>query len=392
MVYFLILLYLIGASIVFDLYSGGRKNSATSLRFIFFILIIVASFRYRLAPDSVYYEYYVDEVVLGISNLTFDYLFNQRVQALWVLASSISKSMGGYLLLQVAVSTFVLFTVYRFFKNFSKYTHTATLMFYIVFYHYFTMEILRESVAISLFVWAVILSKDKPKLSILSLVTSVLFHKFAVVVFPLYILVRYRFSTKYVFIYSAAVVLLFIALRSPLKTLQMIFVAYSPSLDLSFYEVEEGLSVFGYAYNITRAAIPLLAIVYSIRKVQVMQHAPQEKQYFISLSLVFVSLVIIRITSIPFIERIMNYVILFVIVLSAEALVYLLRAHLPRLKLLFGTVIYLLLTVYSVIPLIKVNQITEVPTYARYYPYYSYVSGRTDPQREYLIRVEAKEP
>lgn len=392
MIYTLIFFYLLIFSIYFDLYFEQRQNNDFSLRLIYFLLFLVAAFRYRLAPDSVFYEYYVRELVLDFSDLTLGYLAEQKFQPLWIFISSISKSLGSYLVLQVAVSYFVLMTIYKFIKRYTIYQHSATLVFYMVFYHYLAMEILRESIAIALFLWAVIYSRKNSALSLIFIFMAFLFHRFALILMPLFLIVHFRFSTRFVFFSSVIVVLLMSLLKAPLETIQLVISILIPTVSLSGYEVEKELSLFGYIYFVIKCVIPLLIVYYSARRLKVMANFPVEKQYFISFTLIFASLVVIRITSVPFIERIMNYVLLFVIVLSVEAIVTFLRYQQSYIRLLVGIATSFLVAAYSILPMLNVNPNTGMPSYIRYYPYFSYISMKVDPRREYLIRLEAKEP
>ncbi|ENU5779163.1 EpsG family protein [Vibrio vulnificus] len=391
MIYTLIFLYLLIGSFYFDLFGQGRKSSnALSIKFIYFVLFLVAALRYRLAPDSVAYDYYVRVEVVEFYQLSLEYLFGQRFQPIWVLISALAKSLGGYLFLQAFISFLVLYTVFKFVKRYTAYTHFATLVFYIVFYHYFTMEILRESLAICLFLWAVMYSHKSHVVAFALIATCFFVHKFAVVSFPLYMIIYLRMNVKSVIAASGSLVLLMFVLKDPIQMIQYYYSAIM-TVNFSNYEVLEGMSTAGYAYNLLKVIFPTIVVIYAIRRFNVMEGMKEEKQYFISFSIVFMALVLIRITSLPFIERFMNYMIMFVIVLSTETFVKFMRTQKLLIRGTLGMVYLFCLTVFSILPMLKSQGDAEVPVYVRYYPYSSYFTKETEPKREYLIRYEAKE-
>lgn len=185
MIYFAVLLYLLFCVIVYDVYEKKRH-----FRFhyivLFFLLTLIAGLRWRLGLDTVNYMHSFVYDIRPLSDLSFEYIMDSEYQPFWVLLNTFCKSFGDFTLVQILVSTFFHIAIFRFFYRCCKKPFTALSIFYIYNYFYFSMEIMRESLAIACFLYGVMsLNKGSLIKYYMWAICAFMFHFFAVFLFLL---------------------------------------------------------------------------------------------------------------------------------------------------------------------------------------------------------------
>ena len=391
MLYIVVFFYLLLNVYIYDINVdvNAKKFKRINIFISYLILALIAGFRYRLAPDTVAYQYFVEYQVIGFSELDYEYIFSQRFQPIWVLLSSFSKSLGSYLYLQLFVSFFTVFTLYFFNKRNTKYVSTATLFFYISFYHYFTMEVLREALAVSIFLWSMMLFNKRKFASFVLIVITFFVHKFAIFTLFIYLFLLLNMRYRSVIILMSFVSLFFIYLKDPIQQIQL---AYSiiNNVNFSNYDITSSLSVTGYIYYAIKCILPFFLVFYCVRNKIIVSNNIKNNIFFTFLA-IYITIYVIRIFSFPFIERLANYFILFYIVFSSSLLIVYFKRKSRIIRNTTFIFIVISVTIYSWYPLTKVDAQTGIPAYVRYYPYYSFFNKKTNPAREELTRLEAKE-
>ena len=204
MVYGLILIYLFVNAVMYDVNSFYHRRRNLNIFLSYLILALVAGMRYKLGSDGFAYEYLFETEVKDLANLDCDYFSDSRNQPIWDLLQSTAKSFGSFLFLQLFVSFFAVFSVYFFLRKNTPYVSTVTLLFYVAFYHYFTVEILKESLAISLFLFAMTFFRERKTLSFILCVISFFVHQFALITLVIYFLLRLNLSFHFFCIYTVA--------------------------------------------------------------------------------------------------------------------------------------------------------------------------------------------
>lgn len=356
------------------------------------ILVLLSGLRFRLAPDTVAYMAQFRTDVVPIYDLSFNYLANARYEPLWVLLNSAGKTFDSFILVQIAVAWIFNGCVFYFFRKATTKFYTAILLFYLTCYFYFSMEIMRESLAVAMFLIAIVRYNDRRLLSFYFwLIAASLFHKFALLMALAapFILTR-RIPVTLKVVSSVALIGLLASLVNPLEYIASIS-GFLADLNLQLYEVEGELSPFGLAYNLLR--ITPIALVLLWYRYHPLPDLRIRNEVVRPLCWTFVFIIIIRIISIPFMDRIANYFVFFVICYLVSAIAELIEKGPLRSfrRTLVGTVSVLSLIFY-VLPLLPPDpRLGDIPTYRRYYPYSSVFFMQTDPDREYLISIEAKE-
>lgn len=185
MIYFAIFLYLLFGVIIYDVYEKKRYFKFHYI-VLYVLFTLIAGFRWRLGVDTVNYMHDFTYEMLPLSELSLESISESRYQPFWVLLNSLCKSFDSFALLQILTSAFFHGAVFCFFYRCCKKPFTVLSIFFIYNYFYFSMEIMRESLAISCFLFGV-MALDKGSLAkyyVWSL-CAFMFHIFAVFLFIL---------------------------------------------------------------------------------------------------------------------------------------------------------------------------------------------------------------
>lgn len=391
MTYLIVFLVLAFGVFFFELntFNKIKKFSRIYIIFSYVILVLVAGLRFRIAPDSVAYAYFFDVEIRYLQDYSIAYISESRFLPLWLLICSISKHLGGYFVFQFLTASFCLFSVFVFIKRYSLYPIASTLFFYVFFYHYFTMEILREAVAISLFLLSVVLYNKSKVFAFILCLMAMLIHQFAFILIFLYLVILLKLNRFTLILSFLVLILIFVVVSEPLLQLQKLlaFLAY---IDLSHYELFGELSLLGYINYLIKIFIPIAVMSLFFKRFNHLSES--DKSFFFLMILFYSSMLAIRVFSLPFVERLVNYSSVFVIVLlSSLFLIYAKRFTFYFRNIFFtaGLASSIFLSLYPMTKLDAVNG--NIPIYKRYYPYSSIFDQVRDSERELVIKLEAKE-
>ncbi len=148
MIYLLVFILLLIPVIKYDwMAKSGGENKWYYLNLV--VLILLAGLRYRLGGDTLMYMSMYNEWPAMDELEYFDFeeaLYNP----LWYVYASVAKSLSGeFWVLQIIQSVIVNSVFFWFFKKYSpQYYFSVILLYYIGFYCYFNMEIMREALCI----------------------------------------------------------------------------------------------------------------------------------------------------------------------------------------------------------------------------------------------------
>jgi len=146
MIYFLVFILLLLLSFRYDINGKTRGRDHWYLAMLV-VLILVAGLRFRTTGDTMAYLYhfyhdYSDLEHLNLTRLT-------RHEPFWVYLNSLVKTFGGrFYVVQIIQASIVNIIIFRFFKKYSSYPFLCVFFYYILAYHYFTMIVMRNAVAI----------------------------------------------------------------------------------------------------------------------------------------------------------------------------------------------------------------------------------------------------
>ena len=191
MIYIIIFIYLFALSFYYDVLGYRSHNSLTyNLYFLasLCILILVSGLRYRLGADTYLYMIYYNHHCHDLFHLT-SYDLSGGIygyEPLWVILNSFCKTFtNDFWPVQLIVSTFHISAWGYFVKKICPSYCFLMLVFFFLF-EWFHMDfvLMREAIALGLFLLAVLSLNSKRYLQMLFfIVVSFFFHKFSVLIF-----------------------------------------------------------------------------------------------------------------------------------------------------------------------------------------------------------------
>ena len=151
MLYIGILILLVLASYYYD-YKGYsfRKNELFILCCVIFITVI--GFRYRIGGDSLHYEKQYFETPL-LYNLFSHNITDFKFEPGFTLLLSIFRTIfpDTFIPFQLTLAIFINVIIFRFYYKYSVNPFLAIILYYFYYYFYFNCEILRQAIAICIF-------------------------------------------------------------------------------------------------------------------------------------------------------------------------------------------------------------------------------------------------
>lgn len=388
MLYLLVGFYLLYLVLKYDLEDLPGPRGNFHYFFSGLILFLIAALRYRMAPDTVWYMTYFDSEVEPLSRLSYLGLVEARYQPLWTILASFCKSVGNYYVLQFAVAGISISCFLIFISKACRNRFTALFFFYLLCFFYFSMEVLRESLAVGFFLLCVLAYNERRYFRAVSLwVLAALFHQYAVFLGLALFLAADVLRPKMKVVLMVGFVGFLLAVGNPMDFFyrSLLSVGFT---DLLTYDVQADLTWSGYLYNVLRG-IPCLYVMIKYRNDDIKGMNLRKSMVF-TMCGIYLVLIVIRITVLPFADRFTNYFIFFPIVLVASV-VYTEIRRLALAAIPTTCAMFVLVGVFYVVTLLAPHAEYNVPTYKRYYPYATFFSEEVDEDREYITRYEGKE-
>ena len=154
MIYLLVFILLLIPVVKYDwLAKSGGENAWFLLNLV--VLILLAGLRYRVGGDTLMYMSMYDEWP-ALDELKYFDFEEAEYQPLWYVFVAICKSISGeFVFFQLVHATVVLSAFFYSFRKYCpRYYFTAILIFYIGYYFYFSMEVMREVLCIAMMLLA----------------------------------------------------------------------------------------------------------------------------------------------------------------------------------------------------------------------------------------------
>ncbi|WP_313636323.1 EpsG family protein [Empedobacter sp.] len=393
MEYFLTAFYLFIISCIYD-FSKIKKGKKFHYVFSCILLICISGFRYRIAPDSITYLSDFNARTPLIYELSFSDLTISRYQPFWILLNSLCKTVvSDFVFFQIIVAIIINLSIFKFFKELSNKYFTCIFFYFIVAYIYFNMEIMRESLAISMCLFSILFyNKKKYKKAVLFFMFAFLFHSFSMFFGLIYVFTSRFLSQNFKNIFALFLILFILIIKDPILLIGNLF-GGSISSNLAYYNTIESkeIGLLGYLYNLTKIIL-VAFVLYKFKNYKVLPFLNIEKRILINIGILYIVLIIVRVVSIPYMERILNYFTLFIILLLVSYFYEYINKKVAK-GLRFNSYILLVVFVFifNIFPMLKYIPEWRTEYYRRYYPYYSVFSKETDPEREFIIRYEGKE-
>ncbi|WP_092135054.1 EpsG family protein [Bizionia paragorgiae] len=315
MIYLFILIVLIFACIKFD-FSTNRHSSRVGnnwYKFVFVLLVCTAGLRYKVGGDTIIYMMRFDEIPFLDEIPNYDFLLS-GLDPLWIIFSSIFKTINDdFFFFQFFHVLIINSVIFWFIRKYTVYKFTALLIYFLFFYIYFNMEILRESLAICIFLLAYpSLEKRNLLRYYLLAIIAFLFHSSAIILLIFPLLQRVKFNrTNLVIVLVAFVSILVVSIYMPSILNYVLFTDRLLSKFETYSNVTANLNAT-IVYSITYLIIPLLFIKLNWR-INKLDHKFKE------LYMLYTLLVLLFLIINGFL-RFLNYLAPFMIVYFADLL------------------------------------------------------------------------
>ncbi len=383
-IYLIILLFILIGVFVYDIGSCCQYRDS-HIYLILVMLIFVSGFAYRLGGDGMMYvqEY---KSMRTIPDLSISYLLGfQGRQPGWVFLCTICKTITSDYWLFKLTHAFIVNTAYVIaIKRHTNYVFSALLAYYILIFFNQNFQILRESLAISLFLLSLpSFYENKWIKYYLFAFLAFFIHEGAAFLFLLPLIKILGFNKYSIALYICSAVL-FVVYASDMLQLLMTL-ALSGDIDndkfyFYFHDLESSESTSGIGNVILNLIIPFsILLYYKVKGIKITYLFPA----LFSLIIYTFSMVL------PIVYRFGNYVLIFNYLLLIDFLFtwfssirYSIKYRLAFISLFLFSFIGFKARIYFI------GNYGEgrFKQYVQYFPYASVFDEYEDPEREFFIK------
>ena len=374
MIYFLLFIAILISAL-------SKKNSEIEDRlnyyFLLILFVLVAGLRFRVGGDSL--GYMDDFAALPTLSQLRDFDFkNALYDPLWYIFNAIIKSIyDDFTFFQLVEATIVNSIVFWAIKKYSRYKYWTLLFYFIMYYLYFNMEILRESLALCVFLLSIpFLLKKRWLLYYLSALVAFQFHSSSIVLFFIPFLYRPLKIKYYVLLISLLLVLTFYI---------------TPFIFFSNFYISERIynKAFSYTHidvNIFGRLMQLIFILPVIGFQRIRKINKMEKHKFEYLMTAYILIGLLSLAIAGF-YRFLNYLSICSLIYMVDTFMAIYKNKIYYFKsLLFVNSFVFLIFFYQSYYMLRDTSRYQPYThfYNRYLPYYSIFNEKVDMQREKL--------
>lgn len=384
MIYFVVFILLLIPVVKYDwMAKTGGENKWYYFNLV--VLILLAGLRYRVGGDTLMYMSMFDECPTLDELKYFDFNVAQY-NPLWYILNAVSKSIyNDFFVFQLIHATIVNSVFFSFFRKYSKdYYFTVILLYYVGYFCYFNMEVMRESLCICILLLSTrFLFKKKWLLYYIMCICALFMHYSALVMFvlPLFFILFKRPSWK-------LQLLLFVGI------FVFTLVVNVPMILLSLFSVDEQLMVFAEKYmdyernimgmlSLFIQYLPILGVIFLHERYKIKVN---EQLFSIVAGIVFLYAFSMNVVGV---NRLINYIIPFVLVYTVNV-VYCVISNIKAAFTIGYSVLYASLFVlcFNYYHYYSKDMSSEYPNtrfYRIFYPYNTVFSPQRDEHRERFI-------
>ena len=353
----------------------------------YIILIVLLTLRFRVGGDSLFYEDVFDTMpdLKGLSKLD---LLVLDYQPLWYLLTAIVRStIDDFRFFQFIHALIINTAIFYLIPKYTERKFLAVLVYYIFFYLYFGTEILREALAVIVFLFAYPLIFKKKYISYYLLCcVAYLFHAFAMFTFVVPALV-YVFRTPIKLYHILVIAIITVLAPSITSNIILNLFEFSPyiSRQIRFYTDLE-ININGILKNLFDV-MPVLLVMLLQRKYNRVDPIliPAVNIYFITILLS---------VSIAGALRLSNYFVFFFYMAFINTFLSHRQFRIPRFRMQLVLVVTLLIiskSFYYMRDMSRYNYGYPAHFYNRYLPYNSVFDPEINRTRENIFRKSMDE-
>ena len=383
MIYLLVLILLLIPVIKYDWMAktGGEKFWYYSC---LAVLILLAGLRYRVGGDTLIYMSMFEDYPKLDELKYFDFA-EAKYNPLWYILNAFSRSIyDSFTFFKIIHAVFVNSVFFWFFRKYCpSYYFSAIILYYIGYFCYFNMEVLRESLCISILLLSIPFYMRKQwLLYCLMCVISLLLHYSAVVMFFLPFLLFFK-KPSWKWQITIFVIVLFVMRVVNIPVLLLDVLGFNEQLTILFNSyLENQRNIMGIIAEIIKY-MPVFLFLFFRERIG------QTDKYDFTPLIMGVVIFYTLSMSIGAFSRFINYFVPFIIVYAVNSIYKLFSLDFKRLQiscisLIFG---FMLLCMNMVVYYFGDHSETLPNTrlYNIFYPYYSALNPKRDEHRERFI-------
>lgn len=404
MIYLIVLILILAGIFMYD-YRHMQRGRLLYWIILLVFFICVAGFRYRMGMDSIMYENYFNWGQHPITQLNASDFQKSRFAPLFIILAGLAKSISDdFMVLQFIVSIIVNCTIFYFLYKNTKHIFFALLLYYVNLYLNLNMEVLREALAVSVFLLAWPFFRDGKWWAYYGMCfVAILCHISAFVLFflPLCCLPGvnwfFKVGTRTWIICLVLLVAAFAVNQIFFQLIQKIAFTENMMERAQVYSKTDlggnTLNILGILSHLIKFFIypfPCLFLLHSIKKKKG-DDLPVSFQRLETMSLMGIYVGMLTV-AIAIFSRYNNYFLFFVFVVMADCYLSNIKINNKKIKLgflgwtllfipYFGTVIYTGL-------FNKINKDGTLKNYMMYFPYTDAFNKDLDINRERLIKYK----
>ena len=383
MIYLLVFILLLIPVVKYDWMAktGGEKKW---YYFILAVLILLAGLRYRVGSDTLIYMSMFEDCPKLAELKYFDFA-EAQYNPLWYILNSISRSIfDSFTFFQIMHAVIVNSVFFWFFRKYCPlYYFSAILLYYIGYFCYFNMEILRESLCICLLLLSIpfYLRKQWLIYYIISII-ALFFHYSAVVMLFMPLLQLFKKpSWKWQLVLFFAVILFMKVINVPALLLDVLGLNEQLTLLLKNY-LDLERSFMGMLSEVIKY-LPIFILI-CVRE----SNDISDKYDFTPL-LMGVVVPYSMAMGIGGFARFINYFVPFIIIYLVNTIYKVLTFDFKRKQITFLSSMFALLLLLVNMTSYYLSDLSEVypntRAYVRCFPYYSVLSPKIDEHRERFV-------
>jgi len=154
MFYLLVLFVLLFLTVRYDI-NGETHFRDQWYTTVIIILILIAGLRFRLGEDTITYIYMYYHETPNISDIDVDFLLDSGQPPLWILFTSLIKTVGGkFFVVQLIQASFVNILILNYFKKHSPYPFACAALYFFWRYQWYSMVVMKAAIALSIILYA----------------------------------------------------------------------------------------------------------------------------------------------------------------------------------------------------------------------------------------------
>lgn len=284
MIYFLTILINLLFIFLYDKFKV--KNSKIAYNFLLIAFILIAGLRWKVGGDTLVYQNKFENNIVTIFNLNYENIWDSGFEPGIVILMSLCKTIfNEFWFFQFVHATIVNVILFKFFKKYTVYKFTAVFVYSFFYFFYFNTEILREVLAICIFIYMYpLLENKKYKKYYLLNIIALFFHTSAIILLIIPIFSKIKFNKKGIYYLTGLFVILSLMFTIfPNVTRLFLFTdrlaaKYDVYVDYSF-------SLIGMIYNfIMFAFLPYIVISFNRKNGKINQFENLFFSYFLIIS------------------------------------------------------------------------------------------------------------